>query len=176
MHTTGIVRRIDELGRVVIPKEIRRTLRIREGEELEIFTDENNTLVLKKFSAVKSLINFAEEYAKAINSTTGHTVLIADKDTYAYAAGNMSKDFRQKQISHAVEQIIMNRKKEIKNGGDFIKLTADDDIQYRGQIIVPIIVGGDVFGAIVVFSVMNGMSDSDIKLLDTAKAFLEQQL
>jgi AbrB family transcriptional regulator (stage V sporulation protein T) len=176
MHTTGIVRRIDELGRVVIPKEIRRTLRIREGEELEIFTDENNTLVLKKFSAVKSLINFAEEYAKAINTTTGHTVLIADKDIYAYAAGPMAKEFRQKQISRSVEQIIMNRKKELKNGGDFIKLTIEDNVDYKGQIVVPIIVGGDVFGAIIVFSMQSQMSDSDIKLVDTAKAFLEQQL
>ncbi|MGI6701845.1 MAG: stage V sporulation T C-terminal domain-containing protein [Christensenellales bacterium] len=176
MHTTGIVRRIDELGRVVIPKEIRRTLKIREGEELEIFTDENNTLVLKKYSAVKSLIDFAEEYAKAINSTTGHTVLIADKDNYAYAAGALGKEFKSKPISRAVEQIIMDRKKEIRNGGDFIKLLTDDDTPYKGQLIASIIVGGDVFGAIVVFSTTMEMSEADVKLLDTAKAFLEQQL
>lgn len=176
MHTTGIVRRIDELGRVVIPKEIRRTLRIREGEELEIFTDENNGLVLRKYSAVKSLVNFAEEYAQAINSTTGHTVLIADKDTYVYASGNIGKDFRLKNISHPVEQIIMSRKKEVRNSGDYIKLTIDDTTEYKGQIIVPIISYGDVFGAIIVVSTTSAMSDSDVKLIDTAKAFLERQL
>lgn len=176
MHTTGIVRRIDELGRVVIPKEIRRTLRIREGEELEIFTDENNFLVLKKYSAVKSLVNFAEEYAEAINSTTGHTVLIADKDTYAYASGSLAKEYRLKQISHPIEQIIMNRKKEVKGSSDYIKLTIDDNAEYKGQIIEPIIVGGDVYGAIVVISATSAMSDSDVKLLDTAKAFFERQI
>ena len=176
MHTTGIVRRMDELGRVVIPKEIRRTLRIREGEELEIFTDENNTLVLKKYSAVKSLIKFGEEYAQAINHTTGHTVLISDKDNYVYVAGAMGKDFRHKPISHGVEQIITDRRTEVTGSGDYIRLTADDNINYKGQIIMPIMMGGDVFGAIAVFSTTSKMSDSDIKLLDTAKAFFERQL
>jgi AbrB family transcriptional regulator (stage V sporulation protein T) len=176
MHTTGIVRRIDELGRVVIPKEIRRTLRIREGEELEIFTDENDSLVLRKYSAVKSLVNFAEEYAQAISATTGHTVLIADKDVYAYAAGPMAKDFRLKEISRDVEEIIMKRGREVRSGKELIKLAVDDSSEYKGQIIVPIITGGDVFGAIIVLSSTGSISDADIKLTDIAKAFLEKQL
>lgn len=176
MHTTGIVRRIDELGRVVIPKEIRRTLRIREGEELEIFTDDNAGLVLRKYSAVKSLVTFAEEYAEAINSTTGHTVLIADKDTYVYTAGAQGKDYRFKPISNMVETVIMSRKREVRNDSDFIKLTIDDNLEYKGQLIVPIISSGDVFGAIIVISTTVNIGQGDIKLLDTAKAFLERQL
>lgn len=177
MHTTGIVRRIDELGRVVIPKEIRRTMRIREGEELEIYTDDNQGLVLRKYSAIKSVIKFAEEYAGAINYTTGHTVLVCDKDTFVSASGSLAKDYQHKQISHGVENIIMGRKRAINSNTDACRLTFDDDTsKYKGQIIEPILVRGDVFGAIIMLSVKNKMTEVDIKLMDTAKAFLERQI
>lgn len=175
MQTTGIVRRIDELGRVVIPKELRRTMKIREGEELEIFADENNRLVLRKYSAIKNLTKFADEYAQALYSTTNHNILIADKDSYITVKGNLSKDFMGREISHTIEKIIMDRKSEIRDHTNYIKLTVDDSNDYKGQIIDPIIIGGDVYGAIILVSQSTAMSDSDVKLIDTAKAFLEQQ-
>ena len=85
MKATGIVRRIDDLGRIVVPKEIRRTLRIREGDPLEIFTDREGEIILKKYSPIGELSQFAGEYAESLAHTTGYLVLITDGDHVAVA-------------------------------------------------------------------------------------------
>ena len=87
MKATGIVRRIDDLGRVVIPKEIRRTLRIREGDSLEIFTDRQGEIILKKYSPIGELSRFAKDYAESLATTLGSTVCITDHDQIIAAAG-----------------------------------------------------------------------------------------
>ena len=93
MKATGIVRRIDDLGRVVIPKEIRRTLRIREGDPLEIFTDREGGVILKKYSPIGELTDFSKEYAESLQQAIGHIVLISDKDTFVSASGAPKKDY-----------------------------------------------------------------------------------
>ena len=96
MKATGIVRRIDELGRVVIPKEIRRTLRIREGDPLEIFTDREGEVILKKYSPIGELSDFAREYVESLNQSLGHIAAIADKDTIVAVSGSARKELLDK--------------------------------------------------------------------------------
>ena len=93
MKATGIVRRIDDLGRVVIPKEIRRTLRIREGDPLEIFTDREGGVILKKYSPIGELTDFSKEYAESLQQAIGHIILIADKDAFVSVSGASKKDY-----------------------------------------------------------------------------------
>src|SRR3712207_8436725 len=95
MKATGIVRRIDDLGRVVIPKEIRRTLRIREGDPLEIFTDRDGGVILKKYSPIEELSNFSKEYAEALQNTIGNIILICDKDNIISVSGATKKEDRK---------------------------------------------------------------------------------
>ena len=109
MKATGIVRRIDDLGRVVVPKEIRRTLRIREGDPLEIFTDREGEIILKKYSPIGELSQFAGQYAESLAQSTGHLVCITDRDHVIAAAGNGKKEFEGKPISRQLEELIEDR-------------------------------------------------------------------
>ena len=106
MKATGIVRRIDDLGRIVIPKEIRRTLRIRETDPLEIFTDKEGEIILKKYSPIGELGAFAKEYAESLAQTTGHTVCVSDRDQIIAAAGPDKKDMIKKNITKKMEQLL----------------------------------------------------------------------
>ena len=103
MKATGIVRRIDDLGRVVIPKEIRRTLRIREGDPLEIFTDREGEVILKKYSPIGELGDFAAEYAESLHNTSGHIICVADRDSIIAVSGASIKEFLEKQLSGELE-------------------------------------------------------------------------
>jgi stage V sporulation protein T len=96
VKATGIVRRIDDLGRIVVPKEIRRTLRIREGDPLEIFTDREGEIILKKYSPIGELGQFAGEYAESLAQTTGYLVLVTDCDHVIAASGSGKKEFEEK--------------------------------------------------------------------------------
>ena len=110
MKATGIVRRIDDLGRVVIPKEIRRTLRIREGDPLEIFTDREGEVILKKYSPIGELANFAGQYAESIAQALGCLVCICDTDQVITASGNGRKELQDKYISSALRQVMDGRR------------------------------------------------------------------
>ena len=109
MRATGIVRRIDELGRVVIPKEIRRTLRIREGDPLEIFTDHDGEVVLKKYSPIGEIAAIAKDYTDSLYRTLGHVTLISDRDAIVSASGSAKKDYMEKALSPEVDQIMQGR-------------------------------------------------------------------
>ena len=113
MKATGIVRRIDDLGRVVIPKEIRRTLRIREGDPLEIFTDREGEIILKKYSPIGELGTFAKEYAESLAQTAGHITCIVDKDQIIAVSGGGKKEFFEKHISSEMENCINIRRSAI---------------------------------------------------------------
>ena len=110
MKATGIVRRIDDLGRVVIPKEIRRTLRIREGDPLEIFTDREGGVILKKYSPIGELTDFSKDYAESLQQAIGHIILIADKDAFISASGAPKKEYVERKISPELEKIMDDRK------------------------------------------------------------------
>lgn len=135
MKATGIVRRIDDLGRVVVPKEIRRTLRIREGDPLEIFTDREGEIILKKYSPIGELSQFAGQYAESLAQSTGHLVCITDRDHVIAAAGNGKKEFEGKPISRQLEELIEDRKNILAQQGDskFVRITLDDTGNYHDR-------------------------------------------
>lgn len=154
MKATGIVRRIDDLGRVVIPKEIRRTLRLREGTPLEIFTDREGEIILKKYSPMVELTAFAGQYADAMAQSTGMMVCITDRDQVVAAAGGARKELLQKPISHQLENVIQERA-AITAGKDdkgFISLTSEPLEGITAQVIAPIICEGDAIGAVIILS------------------------
>ena len=106
MKATGIVRRIDDLGRVVIPKEIRRTMRIREGDPLEIFTERDGEVIFKKYSPIGELGEFAAGYAETLAKTSGIAVVITDKDSVIAVSGAPKKELVEKRISEDVEKML----------------------------------------------------------------------
>lgn len=179
MKATGIVRRIDDLGRVVIPKEIRRTLRIREGDPLEIFTDREGEIILKKYSPIGELGVFAKEYAESLAQSSGHITCIVDKDQIIAVSGGAKKDFMEKHISQALEKAINQRSTvtATRSEGGFIPILDEEDTgAYNNQLITPIIAEGDVLGAIIFLSPDKKMGEVEGKLAQTAAGFLGKQM
>ncbi len=185
MKATGIVRRIDDLGRVVIPKEIRRTLRIREGDPLEIFVDREGEVILKKYSPIGELGDFAKEYADSLYESTGHIALIADRDIIVAVAGGSKKEFLEKPISKAVEQAIEDRKVVLMPKPGEHKyceacpiLEENGECQFTAQVIAPIIAEGDPIGAVILTSKEPGvvMGELELKIAETAAGFLATQM
>lgn len=180
MKATGIVRRIDELGRVVIPKEIRRTLRIREGDPLEIFVDRDGGVILKKYSPIGELGDFAREYAESIHQSVSHSAAICDKDTVIAVSGSGKKDLADKPVSSDVEELMQMRSKHSSaDTGRMIRISADDAPEkYTAQLIVPIIAAGDAIGAVALYSKEPGasISQADVKVCETAAGFMGRQM
>jgi AbrB family transcriptional regulator (stage V sporulation protein T) len=182
MKATGIVRRIDDLGRVVIPKEIRRTLRIREGDPLEIFTDREGGVILKKYSPIGELSDFSKEYAESLNATIGHIVIICDKDSIISVSGAVKKEYLDKRISNELEKVMEERKTFNMNDRDdkAIPIYDDEDLsnKYFAQIAVPIIAQGDAIGAVLILSKENDVKfgQMEVKLSETAAIFLGKQI
>ena len=180
MKATGIVRRIDDLGRVVIPKEIRRTLRLREGTPLEIFTDREGEIILKKYSPMVELTAFAGQYAEAMAQSTGMMVCITDRDQVVAAAGGARKELLQKPISHQLESTIQERTAVIAGKDDktFISLTSESMDGITAQVIAPIICEGDAIGAVIILSrePRARFGDMEMKLAVTAAGFLGRQM
>ncbi|GAB6168587.1 stage V sporulation protein T [Clostridium carnis] len=180
MKATGIVRRIDDLGRVVIPKEIRRTLRIREGDPLEIFTDREGGVILKKYSPIGELTDFSKEYAESLQQSIGHIVLIADKDAFISVSGSPKKDYMERKVSSELEKIMDDRRATlITEGSKTIPLHNDEEEgKYASQVIAPIIAEGDAIGAVIILSKQSGekFGDLELKLAETASAFLGKQM
>ena len=180
MKATGIVRRIDDLGRVVVPKEIRKTLHIREGDPLEIFTDREGEIILKKYSPIGELGSFARQYAEALAHSTGHVVSITDRDNHIAVAGNGKRELMNKPVSKALDEAIEKRKMVTAAGSerDYIPLTESDSDHYSYQVICPIISEGDAIGAVVIVSKdeKNPMGDVEKKLAAAAAGFLGRQI
>ncbi len=168
MKATGIVRRIDELGRVVIPKEIRRTLRIREGDPLELFTDRDE-LMLKKYSPIASVERFAEGTAKSLNEQSGYLAAICDTDTVLSVAGTGKRALLGKRVSEGLTSILNSRASYLANkaeGGEIVPIAEDGDFAATAEIIVPIVAEGDCLGAVILLSGEEGatMESSSVKL------------
>ena len=179
MKATGIVRRIDDLGRVVVPKEIRRTLRIREGDPLEIFTDREGEIILKKYSPIGELGQFSQQYADSLSQTTGLIVAISDKDLIVATAGGLKRELQEKAISPELEKLIEEREIITAAKGDknFVRII-DGELDYTYHVICPIISQGDAIGAVIILT-----QDSKVKfgetqeqLASTAAAFLGVQM
>lgn len=182
MKATGIVRRIDDLGRVVIPKEIRRTLRIREGDPLEIFTDKEGEVILKKYSPIGELSDFASQYAESIHKTSGHITCIADRDNIIAVSGASKKEFLEKPLSADLEKIIEEKATLLVKSADekTISIIADEtaDRKYSAQAVSPIISEGDPIGAVILLSIDPNvhMGEVEAKLAQSAAGFLGKQM
>lgn len=177
MKATGIVRRIDDLGRVVIPKEIRRTLRIREGDPLEIFVDRDGEVILKKYSPISELGDFAKEYAEALYDSLNHIVLIADRDTYIAVAGASKKEFLNKAVGQIVESVMDGRKTDLVTTEGEYNLVSDHDEGLKGYVATPIIANGDPIGAVIILSRDENLDGAmEQKLAETAAGFLARQM
>jgi AbrB family transcriptional regulator (stage V sporulation protein T) len=168
MKATGIVRRIDELGRVVIPKEIRRTLRIREGDPLELFTDRDE-LMLKKYSPIASVERFAEGTAKSLNEQSGCLAAICDTDSVLSAYGTGKKSLLGKTVSAKIGEVMTSRRSYLANkaeSGDVLPVTEDSEGEFTAQIVVPIVANGDCLGAVILLSSEEGavLESSAVKL------------
>ncbi|MBQ7410177.1 MAG: stage V sporulation protein T [Clostridia bacterium] len=182
MKATGVVRRIDDLGRVVIPKEIRKVHRIKEGDPLEIFTDKEGEIILKKYSPIGELTEFASTYADTISKTTGHITCITDKDTVIAVAGGSKKDFLEKGLSKELEEVLENKEifKSKENNEIAIPITKNEGREriYNGQVIYPIITDGDVVGSVILLSKQPNqkMGDVEDKVAQSAAGFLGTHL
>lgn len=180
MKATGIVRRIDDLGRVVVPKEIRRTLRIKEGDPLEIFTDREGEIILKKYSPIGELGTFAKEYAEALAAASGHGICITDRDQVIAAAGGIRKDYIGKGISRQLENLIHDREQLLVNQDEkgYIRITGEEKENSFSQVICPILCEGDAIGAVAILGKdeKSRMDEKEKVLAKCAASFLGRQM
>ncbi|WP_240421491.1 stage V sporulation protein T [Paenibacillus periandrae] len=178
MKATGIVRRIDDLGRVVIPKEIRRTLRIREGDPLEIFVDRDGEVILKKYSPIGELGDFAKEYAESLYESTSHTTMITDRDNIIAVSGGSKKEYLEKQVGPLVEACMDNRKTILESEAGQYELIKDLHEAYSSYVVAPIIAGGDPIGAVILLNKDEQvkMGQMETKMAETAAGFLAKQM
>lgn len=176
MKATGIVRRIDDLGRVVIPKEIRRTLRIREGDPLEIFIDREGEVILKKYSPINELGHFATEYAEALFDSLQSPVLICDRDEVISVAGESKKEYLNKKIGKRLEEVIETRTLKFVDEPETIEITTNNEQELSSYCMAPVITNGDPIGCVFIFSKVNKFSNVEEKAAETAANFLGKQM
>ena len=177
MKATGIVRRIDDLGRVVIPKEIRRTLRIREGDPLEIFVAREGEVILKKYSPISELGHFAEEYAEALYDSLQVPIFICDRDEVIAVSGHSKKDYLNKSIGSDIEHAIENRESKLVSETQSVEVIRGKEESLNGHIISVIIANGDPIGAVVITSKdEETLTATEEKVAETAANFLGKQM
>ena len=182
MRATGIVRRIDELGRVVIPKEIRRTLRIREGDPLEIFTEHDGEVVLKKYSPIGEIAAIAKDYTDSLYRTLNRGVMICDRDTVVSASGTSKREYVEKAVSGDMERIMQERRMVVVNrerGERMIPVTTEDTAEdYVGEIIAPILADGEIIGALILLNRENNgsMTEIDRKVAEATANIIAKQM
>ncbi len=177
MKATGIVRRIDDLGRVVIPKEIRRTMRIREGDPLEIFTAPDGEVIFKKYSPVGELSTLATQYAEVLYRGANSPVLICDRDRVIACAGIPKKEVIDRQLTQELEDYMERREMfTAKREGE--GMTPAIGVERKACIAAPIIAAGDVSGAVVLLGddKLSVPAAADIKLVQVAANFLGRQM
>ena len=175
MKATGIIRRIDELGRIVIPKEIRKTLRIKEGESLEIYVDDSENIVLKKYSLIKKMEDFAQDFVDAIHSFIKHNVVITDNDTILAISGPLKKEYLNKNISSELESKINRREEMLEKHKKEFSLIEEKEMEGT-YAISPIIVNGDTAGTVLIISTDDPVDEMDLKLAQIASKFLNSHL
>ena len=177
MKATGIVRRIDDLGRIVIPKEIRRSFRIKEGDPLEIFTDAEGEVIFKKYSPIGELSNFASQYAEVLHKNGGLPIAIMDNDHVVAASGISKREILERRVTKNLEELMENRAIHITND-KIPSVSAIEGYDRKANVVYPIIYGGDVSGAVCMIEDENHTlpSETDIKLVQVAAAFLGKQM
>ncbi len=174
MKATGIVRRIDDLGRVVIPKEIRRVMRIREGDPLEIYTESDGSVVFRKYSPIGELSRVSTEYAEAINRSSGIPIAICDRDNVIAVAGVSRKEYLEKPISNGLSNVLTSRKTYSSGdkNGEVTVTEGGREVSY----LSPIVSEGNVIGAVMSIKESGKSPDgSEKKLIDTGAYFMSTQ-
>lgn len=178
MKATGIVRRIDDLGRVVIPKEIRRTMRIREGDPLEIYTEKDGEVIFKKYSPMGELADFSSQICETMKNTAGHIVAVSDRDTIISVSGAPRKDLLERRVSGELEQLMENRQLYHYTTEKAPLIAADNVDKYTISIAAPIISEGDVMGSVLflVTDPSENLGEVELKLAQTVASFLGKQM
>ena len=173
MKATGIVRRIDDLGRVVIPKEIRRTMRIREGDPLEIYTTRDGEVIFKKYSLIGGLEEFAAQFCDTLSRSTDFSAAVTDRDAVIAIAGAGKKELLGKPVSPALEQVMDQRGLYCGEG----VAVSDENEQFRAAVAAPILCGGDVLGAVLFLSPDGKPAgETEWKLAQTVASFLGKHM
>ena len=177
MKATGIVRRIDDLGRVVIPKEIRRTLRIREGDPLEIFTENDGEVIFKKYSLIGEISGFAGQIAESIAKNTDFPIVVLDRDHCIAAAGMSKKEVLERRISQQAEDVLEQRASYVAKA-DAKKVYPLEGVARAAAVFMPIIAAGDISGAVIMLENESGSypTEADEKLCSVAAQFLGKQM
>ncbi len=177
MKATGIVRRIDDLGRVVIPKELRRTLRIREGDPLEIYTTTDGEVIFKKYSPIGELGDFAASYVETLAKTSGFGACITDRDNVIAVSGVPKKEFLEKSVSHDIEQFMNEKTVYISTGENKKVLIVDSAVDYNAGVVMPIISEGDTIGSVIIAVKGNEKpGEVEMKLAESAAGFLGRHM
>lgn len=178
MKATGIVRRIDDLGRVVIPKEIRRTLRIREGDPLEIYTEKDGEVIFKKYSPMGELSGFAAEICESLHKATGSITAVCDRDSIIAVSGGGRRELLEKPVSGELEQIMEARRAVRPEAGERQPPLTEGEEQYKASVAAPILSEGDVLGCMVFVTQPGSPAASDLeyKLAQTVAGFLGRQM
>ncbi len=178
MKATGIVRRIDDLGRVVIPKEIRRTLRIREGDPLEIYTEKDGEVIFKKYSPMGDLADFAGQICESIGKNTGLIAAICDRDAVIAVAGAPRRELEGRRCSADLEQIMEQRRAYVLAPGAARLPVSEDAAHYCLGVAVPILSGGDLMGCVCLLLGADGapLGQTELQLAQTVAGFLGKQL
>ncbi len=178
MKATGIVRRVDDLGRIVIPKEIRRTLRIREGDPLEIYTEKDGGVIFRKYSPMGDLQDFAAQMCEAIGHSTGKIAAVSDRDAIIALSGAPKRELMDKPNSEELGDLMEQRKYYRYEAGNEKVTPADGVEKYHLGVAAPILSQGDLMGCVMLL-LGDGdapMAESDQKIVQTAASFLGKQL
>lgn len=178
MKATGIVRRIDDLGRVVIPKEIRRTMRIREGDPLEIYTDKEGEVIFKKYSLMGNQSEFTLQVCEVLNKITGICTAVSDGDSIIASAGTAKRELDGKQISENMDGLITSRAMYQHKNGDAEITVCDGECGHKVLASIPIICGGDVLGNVVFSSseASTPVAEGDCRLAQAMAMFLSRHM
>lgn len=175
MKATGIVRRIDELGRIVIPKEIRKSLRIKEGENLEIFVDSDENIILKKHSLLKKMEDFAQDLTDSVQQFLKQNIIITDNDHIIAASGNLKKNIINKEISQEIESKIKRREEMLEKHKKSFQLT--DEFEVQGTYAIsPIIINGDCNGTIIILSEEDSVDESTFRIVQIISEFVKKNI
>ena len=178
MKATGIVRRIDDLGRVVIPKEIRRTMHIREGDPLEIYTEKDGEVIFKKYSPMGELSGFAEQICESMHKTVEYPAAICDRDSVIAAAGAGRREILERHISPELEAVMEGRRPYRAEPGAKRLPVTDREGSPAAAVAVPVLTEGDVLGCVVFLERGDGARPGDVeqKLAGTVAAFMGKQM
>ena len=178
MKATGIVRRVDDLGRIVIPKEIRRTLRIREGDPLEIYTEKDGGVVFRKYSPLGDLQEFAAQMCESIASATGHIAAVTDRDSVIALHGIPKRELMDKPNSPTLEKLMQQRKSYLYKPGDALVYATEGEDKYHLGAATPILSQGDLMGCVMLLLGENSapLQETDLGLAKTAAHFLGSQM